>query len=310
MKKIYQLVLTALLIIIGVVAIYYWDFLLETLNIDRAIIYSLLINIFVYIGRTILIRILNYLLGSRKIRFVLVFIINIIWIVFIFELIFIISPQLGIAIVSFLVIAISLTLEERINTITSGIMLLSTSNFDIGDLIETNGAQGIATEISLSYVKIRDFLGIFTYIPNKAVYNASIKRFTQRISRLPSLKDQEPELKGYKKFIKKIEDIIIKEEKFTRYIKIIEVPYTMNLNRLGKLLEDVFDKYEKRLGLRPYYYANTTVRDHLSITLQILSKNPQLVLRHTHPFIRDVLYAVLSDEVMAEPKNHLAEEST
>jgi small-conductance mechanosensitive channel len=192
-------------------------------------------------------------------------------------------------------------MEERINTITSGIMLLSSSSFDIGDLIETNDTQGIASEITLSYTKIRDFLGIFTYIPNKAVYNASIKKFTQKISRLPgSKKEEEIEKKKYKKFIEKVEKIILKEEKFTRYIRVLEVPYIADLEHLGDLLEDVFDKYEKRLGIRPYYYANTTKRDHLSITLQILSRNPQLVLRHTYPFIKDVLYALFSDELMAK----------
>ncbi len=308
MKKIYQIILTVLLIIIGALAIYYWDYILETLNVDPVLVYSIMINIFVYIGRTILIRILNFALGTRKIRFILVFIINIIWIVFIFELIFIISPQLGVAVISFLVVAISLTMEDRINTVTSGIMLLSASSFDIGDLIETNEIQGIVTEINLSYTKIRDFLGIFTYIPNTAVYNASIKKFTQKLSRLPTPEEEEKiEAKSYKKFLKKLEDIIAKEGKFTRYIKVVEVPYIADLEHVGDLLEEVFDKYEKRLGIRPYYYANTTVRDHLSITLQILSKNPQLVLRNTYPFIKDVLYALLSDELIAGSKNQREE---
>jgi len=304
MKKIYQGIVSILLIVIVAVALYYWDYILETLNVNPALVYSIMINIFVYIGRTIVIRILNYTLGTRKIRFVLVFIINIIWIVFVFELIFVISPQLGVAIVSFLVVAISLTMEDRINTITSGIMLLSSSAFDIGDLIEANETQGIVTEINLSYTKIRDFLGIFTYIPNTAVYNASIKKFTQKLSRLPSPEEEEEvEKQGYKKWIKKVEDIIVKEGNFTRYIKVVEVPYSVDLEHLGDLLEEVFDKYEKRLGIRPYYYANTTAREHLSITLQILSKNPQLVLRHSYPFIKDVLYALMSEEVMAGSKN-------
>jgi len=192
MKKTYQIVISILLLFVAFLAILYWEPLLDFFNIDTVIFFSILMNIFAYIGRVITLKIIRFVLGTKKISAVAIFIVNLIWIGFIFELILTLSLPLGVAIISFLVVSISLTFRERIDNIASGFMLLSSSNFQVGDLIETNDVQGIVSEISLNYTKLRNFMGIVTYFPNTNIYNASIKRFTQNLSQL-SLSEEEIE---------------------------------------------------------------------------------------------------------------------
>jgi small-conductance mechanosensitive channel len=298
MRKTYQIVISILLLFVAFLAIFYWETILDFFNIDTLIFFSVLINIFAYIGRVIVLKIIRFVLGTKKISAVAIFIVNIIWIGFIFELILTLSPPLGFAIISFLVVSISLTFRERIDNIASGFMLLSSSNFEVGDLIETNDVQGIVSEISLNYTKLRNFMGIVTYFPNTNIYNASIKRFTQSISQL-SLSEEEEELK-LRNLTKDLKDILHKEEKFTRNIKIVEIPLENLDQNLTTLLTPIFDEYEEKLGIRPIYYANTTVRDRLSITLQIFSKDPKLVIKHTNPFMKDVLYTLMSDKIKSD----------
>jgi hypothetical protein len=146
-------------------------------------------------------------------------------------------------------------------------------------------------------------MGIITFFPNTNIYNASVKRFTQNISQL-SLSEEEEELK-LKNLTKDLTEILHKEEKFTRYIKIVEVPLKrLDTDDIETQLLPLFDKYEEKLGIRPIYYANTIVRDRLSITLQLLSKDPMKVIKNTNPFMKDVLFTLMSDEVKSEKNSN------
>ena len=117
-------------------------------------------------------------------------------------------------------------------------MILISKSIDIGDLIETNDYQGIVSKITLNYTKLVDFSGIEIFLPNINIYNASIKRFTQNISRLSE--EKEYEMPDY---IKIFQDIIsFKEEKFTRYIKTVEIPYNFINKDLNEQLTIPFDK--------------------------------------------------------------------
>ena len=52
--------------------------------------------------------------------------------------------------------------------------------------------------------------------------------------------------------------------------------------------------------MRPFYYANNTVADRESITIQALTKKPKLIPLFAPTFLRDVLYALYPDEIFYE----------
>jgi hypothetical protein len=91
--------------------------------------------------------------------------------------------------------------------------------------------------------------------------------------------------------------IISKGKKITHYVKIIEIMPKVDPDHLSDLLDVVFDKYEPLLGFRPFYYVNYTTFDRCSITLQLISEDPQLIVIYANSFLKDILYKLYSEEV-------------
>jgi len=238
-------------------------------------------------------------------RFLFSITINLVWVGFLIWLIFSFDPIFGAAITSFLIVAISLTFRNRINNIVSGAMIILTEGFEVGDLIETNGVQGIVEDISLNYTQIRQFNGIITLLPNQMVYNAKITKFTYKT--VPNEKEKltDEELGFFEKYGDKLTKIISKGKKITRYIKIIEIRPNIDPDNLSDLLDVVFDKYEPLMGFRPIYYVNYTTFDRCSITLQLIGEDPNIIVLYANSFLRDILFKLYSEEVFENWKGEL-----
>jgi len=293
MKKKLQIILSIIFLIIGILLYFY-------LEIDRELVNLILLNVIVYLLRTILLRILNAAIKNRIIKLVASLIINLVWIGFVFVLLFYISPIFALSIITFLIVAISLTFKDLISNVASGAIILTSRVFEPGDLIETNGIQGIVEEITLNYTKIREFDGVLVYIPNSKIFNASIIKFTHRklkkIERKRSDQISKGEIK-HKEYIDQVKYLIKSEVKTTSYTKDIEITAAINPITLNEELNKVFNKYESILGKRPTYNVNYTTFDRCNITIRINSNNPILILEYTDAFVRDLLFQLNYKEV-------------
>jgi len=283
MKRIFKIIFWIFIISIGI-WVYFYS------GLDQLMLNLILLNIITYILRAILIDIFESTIKNLLSRYISIIIVNIIWIVFVFLLLSKIAPTYTLAILSFLIVAISLTFQNIISNVVSGIILLSSGGFEVGDLIQTNGIDGIIKEITLNHIKLIDFDGSITNIPNRIVFNSSITRYT-------NLKFEKDEKLDLIHIIKKVKKTFTKEEKLTRYIKVVELLGSVNWEKIDELLEPVFKKYESIFGFKPYYYVNNTVADRVSITLQILSVEPKLILEYCNPFLKDVLFHIYHEEV-------------
>lgn len=286
MKRVYKIAIWIIFVGVFVLIYYYFGF-------EQLLFNIILLNIVAYVLRSILLDVFQSIIKNLIVRYLLKIILNIAWLVFPFWLIFMISPIYFVAIISFLVVAISLTFQNIINNIASGVMLLSSEGFEVGDLVQTNGIEGIVKEITLNNLKLIDFDGSITYIPNKTAFNSSVVRYTHA----PTKKGKKLEIS---EVVKRVGKIIIGEEKITRYIKVVELLESVDSEKLKDLLKPIFDKYELIFGERPYYYANTTVSAvpyRLSITIQIITKDPKLILSYTDPLIRDILFKIYEKEI-------------
>ena len=283
-------ILLELIIFIAIIGIGYWVYFFS--GFDQLLINLILINIFVYLLRTIIVGLSNVIVKSRIFRYTFAVVVNIIWLGFIFSLLLFISPTFTIAIISFLLIAISLTFSDIINNIASGIILISKEDIEIGDLVEINNVQGIVQEINLNYTVIKELDGVLTYIPNKNVFNASVVKFTHRRT-----KEIFMDKKDIKMNIKQFGSLIKKGEKTTLYTKSIEILSMVNPENLDNILTPVFDKYEPLFGIRPDYLVDTTTADRLKIILLIMAKSPNLVLEYIDVFLRDILYKLYPNEI-------------
>ena len=292
MKRIYRIVIWISIIGIFVLIYFYFGF-------EKLLVNLVLLNLVAYVLRSILIDIFHSLIKNLLVRYITMIIINIIWLLFPFWLIFIISPTFFVAIISFLVVAIALTFQNIINNIASGVMLLSSGGFEAGDLVETNGIEGIVKEITLNSLKLEDFDGSITYIPNKNAFNSSVVRFTHKSIK----KEKKIEIS---ELVRKFGKLVTGEKKLTRYIKVVELLGTVDLEKLDELLTPIFEKYEPIFGIRPYFYANNTVSgivNRLSITIQIITEDPKLILTYTDPLLKEILFKIYNKEINYGWKN-------
>jgi hypothetical protein len=285
------------LIYVILIAILLWVFYLS--GWEQLIIDLVIVSIIFYILRKPISSFINYLIRKRLYRAIVLAVYNIAWAFFLFWLLFAISLELFIALISFVITAISLNFKIILNNITSGTLLLTAGQFEIGDLIETNEVQGIIKEVNLNYTEVREFDGVKVLIPNSKIYDSTIVKFTHEKFKIfePLKKEEFKKKKYYKDYIKLINKIISSNIKTTIYVKQIDILGSFPPTNLDTTLSDVFDLYEPIFGIRPDYAVDTTLFGRLRMNLYIKSEKPEIVLNYLDSFLRDLLFKLYPDEI-------------
>lgn len=80
-------------------------------------------------------------------------------------------------------VGVALALKETLQNIASGIMLIFLRPFKVNDYIESAGNMGTVQEINLFTTTLKTPDGLFLFVPNSLLWNASIKNFTRNGSR-------------------------------------------------------------------------------------------------------------------------------
>ena len=300
MKKISKIIFYIILILIGV-----WIYFFS--GWEQSLLDLIFFNIIVYFIRSILVNISNNLIKNRIARFIFGLIVNIVWLFFIFMLLIAIAPDFAISIISFLIVAVSLTFRNLINNVASGMMIIASEQIGIGDLVEISGIQGIVEEVTLNYTKLRELDGIFAFIPNQNIYGSTVKKFTYKVLKM----DTSSEEGKTKAMIKLMTDAITisSKEKFTKYVKSVEILETVDANNLKSIISPVFDKYEHIFGARPEAVVDTTgIRCVLS--LYIIVKKPIHILQYTDAFLRDLVIALYPNKVFNGWDSYKANQKT
>ena len=253
----------------------------------------------VFIIRKPLIMLINFFIKKRFYRAIVSIIINLIWSFFIFWFIGLINPPFLVAILSFLLISISLNLSKIINNIISGALLLGSGQFEVGDLVETNGIQGTIQEITLNYTIIREFDGVNVIIPNSSVYGSSIIKFTHKKYQVYRRvkKEEFDKKKLYKQYVKMINQLLTSKIKTTRYVKSLELLGSVNPETLNDKIMKVFDRYEPVFGIRPGYIIDKTRFERVRIILYVNSLKPKLILGFIDALLRDLVYEIYQEEI-------------
>ena len=292
MKKKYYFLIYLILIIVAILVIYLstWTQIVKNL---------IVINIIIYIIRKPLGSITAAISKKRSYRMIESLSVNIIWIIFLFWFLIEFDPTLFFAIVPFLVVAVSLNFKNIINNMVSGALLLSSDQFEIGDLIETNEIQGIVKEINLNYTKIREFDGVDIIIPNSNVYGFTTIKFTHDKFKIyePLTREEFRKKRHYKEYIKLINGILSAKIKTTTYVKKLELLGSVDPNLLDEMLMNVFKVYEPIFGILPDYAIDTTRFGRVRIRLYVKSSNPTIILNYIDSFLRDILFTLYPDRI-------------
>lgn len=111
-----------------------------------------------------------------------------------FLTILIVADKLGIpmtsliALLSVFGLAVSLAVQGTLSNLASGIMILLSQPFKVGDFIETGSVSGTAEEIGLVYTKIVTGDNKVVYCPNGDISGSRIVNYTAKGSRRVDIK--------------------------------------------------------------------------------------------------------------------------
>lgn len=290
MKKRYYAI-----IYIAIIAILFWVFYLS--EWEQIIVDLIVISGIFYILRKPISSFINYLVRKRLYRAIILTIYNIVWGFFLSWLLLEASFELFIALISFLITAISLNFKLILNNMVSGTLLLAAGQFEVGDLVETNDVQGIIQEINLNYSKIKEFDGVTVLIPNSEIYGSTVVKFTHEKFKIfePLKKEEFSKKKYYKDYLKMINKILSSNIKTTIYMKPVEILGILPPKDIDGILSGMFDVYEPIFGIRPDYAVDTTTFGRARINLYIKSNKPSIVLNYVDAFLRDLLFKLYPD---------------
>ncbi|KAB8032180.1 mechanosensitive ion channel family protein [Fluviispira multicolorata] len=76
-------------------------------------------------------------------------------------------------------LGLALALQDTLKNIASGIMLIFLRPFNINDFIECNSNSGTVIEINLFTTTLKTVDGLYLFVPNNLLWNASIKNYTR-----------------------------------------------------------------------------------------------------------------------------------
>ena len=82
-----------------------------------------------------------------------------------------------IAVLSVAGLAISLAVQDSLSNLASGIQLLASQPFKVGDYIEASGVSGTVAEINMVHTKLKTIDNKLIYIPNSEMADAKIVNY-------------------------------------------------------------------------------------------------------------------------------------
>ncbi len=199
------------------------------------------------------------------------FILTVLKIVLYFILFVTVAGALGIQVTSFVALlsvaglAVSLSLQNLLSSVSSGIVLLSVKPFRAGDFVEIGGVSGTVLEIGFMHTKLVTVDNKIIYVPNNEVSASKIVNYTQERERRIDLVftadyacPREEVKRALKEAISGFPKVLADPEPFVRVSGYKEaVEYTV---RVWCLTEDYWDLYFDIMEAVPDAYKANGVR--------------------------------------------------
>lgn len=172
---------------------------------------------------------------------------------------------------------------QAVQNFISGLYIIITRPFGIGDLLAIGDSEGIVTEISLNYTKVINPAGERIKISNRNVLNSNIINHTIAEEKVKK------EEKG--STLVKISNIIV-GNKITRYVFYLNLPRN-NPERLKRILKETADDWENEFGHKPEYILSNLTRFAV-YGFVLISETPEIILEKRPLFVKDLYKRIYS----------------
>ena len=170
----------------------------------------------------------------------------------------------------------ALSTTTVIQNFISGIFLIITRPFRIGDLIRIDDQEGIVEEISLNHTKLRKKSGIRHYISNQSIIGSKIVNFRIKLSPYGD-SDGDGEIT--------IKDVFVKRDVY-QYAYTIELPKE-NPVRTREILDGVSEKYKDKFYKPPEFLASG-ISHKVIMSVVLVADDPEVILQTKDKINKDI----------------------
>ena len=186
--------------------------------------------------------------------------------------------------------AIGLAIGTAVQNIVSGIYVIFTQPFRIGDLVRISDLEGIVTEINMNYTTILEMTsGNEVMMPNNDILSSKIRNF-----RFPKedFEQHQAEIEaGGRELVQLIKDAQ-KEEPILRYtFNLIFTPENRDPRNLRVAFDTTCKRWTKRFGFRPLHSIEYSggPDNQLRYQFTIYTKEARIIYENRSKFIDDLL---------------------
>lgn len=174
---------------------------------------------------------------------------------------------------------VSFSSITAIQNFVAGLFILVTAPFGIADLVSINGVEGMVSEISLNYTKLRTLDKSYVFIPNKNIISALIINYNREMK-----KNQENR--------NKLTDISTLKEIFSRN-EVVRYSFQWgaplgNLDDAKKKISIVCQQYEPIFGYLTEFFLYT-VSHRMEFKFIVFTDNAETILEHVTDFLDDIV---------------------
>ncbi|MHA1992485.1 MAG: mechanosensitive ion channel domain-containing protein [Candidatus Hodarchaeales archaeon] len=174
---------------------------------------------------------------------------------------------------------VSFSSITAIQNFVAGLFILSTTPFGIADLVSINGVEGIVTEISLNYTKLKTLDRSYRFIPNKNIINAIIINYNREMKKNQEKRNKLTDINALK-------DVFSKHE-VVRYSFQWGAPLG-NLDEGKQKINSVCKKYEPIFGYLPEFFLYN-VSHRMEFKFIVLSDSAELILDNITDFLDEIV---------------------
>jgi hypothetical protein len=189
------------------------------------------------------------------------------------------SAEINLMIATVIGAVISFSSIQAIQNFVAGLFILVTTPFGIADLVSINGVEGIVSEISLNYTKLRTLDRTYVFIPNKNIINAIIINYNREMKVNQDKRNKLTDINSLKEIFSKNEVV--------RYSFQWGAPLG-NLDEAKQKITTICKKYEPTFGFLPEFFL-FTVSHRMEFKFIVLTDSSEKILQSASDFLDEIV---------------------
>lgn len=195
--------------------------------------------------------------------------------------------------------ALGLAFSQALGNIVSGLYVLVTRPFRIGDYVRIGTVEGLVREITLNYTRILLPDETKQLVPNNKVVGSEVTNFRIEMSkyieeRQEEIKDAEEENQG-RRYVRSLESTLDRLRTLTtdsngyRYTFDLSIHMSYNHKEMRKKFDEVCDRWASVFLTRPIYFVWAKPVAAITYRFAFIVQDPMIIIKRSSDFMEDLL---------------------